>query len=167
MQAQAVSEAVKKKYPNVLITEDYGILTEDDLASCPWDKKQKPVPISDEEGRNTNYWQCFPRNQISLTLKDTGDYEDYFGYRDTTIAHLKIEVRTPSGVHQYDMGRGSDLSSYHQLFNRFEKLMKRERHVCLLGDFGKIREQFAPNGEKIKTYGWILKNLKTKKDYGI
>lgn len=77
-------------------------------------------------------------------------------------------MRTPSGiVHKYDMGRGSDLSSYHQLFNRFEKLMKRERHVCLVGDFGKIREQFAPNGEKIKTYGWILKNLKTKKGYGV
>jgi hypothetical protein len=61
------------------------------------------------------------------------------------------------------MGKGSDLKSFHAVFNLFERLMKKEKYVCLAGDFISVEEESTELGKKIKTYWWIFKNLKTKK----
>lgn len=161
MQAEAVSELAKKKYPYILITEDYGILNENDLASCTWGRG-KPGPAFTKQGGNTDYWQCFPRNQISVTLKDSGESPEEC--KGTTIAHLSLQILEPSGVvHEYQMRRGLNLETFHKDFNRWEKLMKKEKYVCLAGDFVSIENEFAPNGEKRKVYGWIFDKLKTNK----
>lgn len=158
---QAVTEVAKKKYPYILVTEDYGILNENDLASCTWGRG-KLGPAFTKEGGHTSYWQCFPREQVSVTLEDTGDSPEDF--KNTTVAYLSLRIFEPSGiVHEYEMRRGLELETFHKDFNRWQKLMKGEKYVCLAGDFVSIENEFAPNGKKMKVYGWIFDKLKTKK----
>lgn len=161
-QAQAISESAKKKYPYQLLTADYGILNENDLAAYTW-KITHQMPAFSKGSLGINYWQCFARNQVSVTLEDTGGYSEDFPL-NTTIADLTINVRDQSGItHEYGMRSVYDLPTYQRDFNRWQKLMKGEKYVCLGGDFVSVQNEFAPNGEKIKVYGWIFDKLKTKK----
>src|SRR5579863_3599496 len=85
----AVTAEVKKKYPYPLLTEDYSILTENDLAAYTWGMKPRPFSEKEDSG-GYNYWQCFSRDAVSITLKDTGNSSEDIGWKDT-LSELIIE----------------------------------------------------------------------------
>lgn len=76
----AIDNSIRQKYPNILLTDDYGILNENDLASHTWDVK--PAPFSIKKEHACNYWQCFPRDHISITLEDKGYSASELGWDD-------------------------------------------------------------------------------------
>lgn len=80
--ASAVSVLAKQRYPYPLLTNDYGILDDIDLAAYTWGLKPRSFTPNEVSGRYT-YWQCFPRECISIVLEDTGLSSSDVGWRDT------------------------------------------------------------------------------------
>lgn len=158
--ANAISAAAKQKYPYTLLTDDYGILSENDLAAFTWGLKPRLFTAEEISGEY-KYWQCFPRERISITLKDTGYSSVDVGWDD--IADLQIEVViNPYLSHKYDMRARWGVKDYEKRFNLWKKLMKGEQYVCLAGEFSD-RKRKMKNGKTKEIYSWTFERIKTKK----
>lgn len=159
--ALSVTLAAKQKYPFPLLTKDYDILNEHDLALYSYIRNINPAPFTGKFS-GLNYWQCFPRENISITLEDNGYFAEEFGKKDT-IGDLEIRAMIKPGVfHEYGMRRAWPTEDFQQVFNHWRKLMDKEKYVCLAGHFVN-RSQTIENGVKRDIYGWIFDRLKTKK----
>jgi len=157
--AWGIDLAVKKKYPYQLLTEDYFILNENDLAGYTFG--MNPAPFNGKPS-GLNYWQCFSCEHISITLEDTGSSTEDFGWKDN-IGDIQIRVWIKKGVfHEYAMRREWSVGEFQHDFNRWRQLMKGEKHVCLGGHFVSHEKMFD-HGIPIEVYGWIFDKIKTKK----
>src|SRR5579862_3573904 len=85
--AYAVSDSAKKKYPYSLLTDDYNILSENDLAAFTWGLEPKQFTSTEGTSGPYNYWQCFPREFVMVTLSDTGQSSDELGWKNN-VAYL-------------------------------------------------------------------------------
>ncbi len=161
IKANAVS-IEQNKYPYVLLSNDYNILSENDLGDFSWGFPQnKGYPFNPKE-TGGNYWQCFPRESIEITLKDTGSSADEIGGKDN-IADLEIKVWVnPNLVHEYGMRARWSVADFEKRFNKWRKIMKGEKYVCLAGDFVNF-EHKKENGIERDVYNWIFEKIKTKK----
>jgi len=164
----AISNKVKQKYPYPLITKDYDILSENDLGSFTWGLPQKQFIATEGTTGPYNYWQCFPRENVMVTLSDTGQSSDELGWKNN-VAYLKIRVFTDKYMekktdiqHVYEMRTNLSITDYQKKFNKWLKLMKGEKYVCLAGHFVDLDKKVM-NGRTWITYGWIFEKLKTKK----
>lgn len=160
--AYSMDLTLKQKYPNILLTDDYNILNENDFSI--YAKEIKTPSFSAKKGQETwyNYWQCFPRDHISITLEDMGDFSEDNG-REESYADLKITaVINKNEHHEYYMRRAFPLSTYQDIFNTWENLMKNEKYVCLGGRFSHFNEM-TTKGTQQKTYYWTFDKFKTKK----
>lgn len=159
IEANAVSLDAQKKYPYVLLSNDYGILNENDLGDFSWGFKRHPFNPKDIGG---NYWQCFPRESVEITLKDMGSSASEVGWRDN-IADLEIKVWVnPNLVHEYEMRAQWSIVDFEKRFNKWRRIMKGEKYVCLAGDFVNYEHKNA-NGIERDVYGWIFEKIKTRK----
>jgi hypothetical protein len=154
--ALAISKEAQKKYPYSVLTNDYGILNEKDLDT--YKMGVKPPPFLPKGPYGYLYWQCFPRDRISISLKDMGyTSEDIGGEENYSVLKIMISDDS-SGYHEYSMRRVWSTSTYEDRFKLWLKLMKNEKYVCLLGDF--------VNRETIKgvvSQHWVFEKIKTKK----
>ena len=155
--ANALSVNLKQKYPYTVLTDDYGILTKTDLNSL-LDGVFPPTEFP--SGKHLFlYWQCFPRNNIRISLSDIG----YSSYNlDENDAELTIEASTASGTHQYGQRRNSDVSSSVTVFNQYQKLVQGQKYVCLEGTYFFYKDKVI-DGKKRRIYYWTFEKIKTKK----
>ncbi len=163
IKGNAVSISAQKKYPNVLLSNDYGILNENDLGDFSWRFPKNQQPPFNPKEMGGNYWQCFPRESIKIILKDTGSSSDDFGWRDN-IATLTIEVWVSKNlVHEYEMRKNLSITDFEKRFNKWRNIMKGEKYVCLAGDYVNYVHK-NENGIERDGYGWLFEKIKTKKD---
>lgn len=155
----AISLAAKKRYPYSLISDDYGILNEEDLGH--YTKISTPKFFS-EKDMGGFYWQCFPRESISMTLEDMGYSSEDWGWTDTASdISIKVYIK-PNIIHHYYMRRAYPLATYQKGFTEWHKLMAKQKFVCFAGEF---------DGKEIKVegklqreiYNWTFEKIKTKK----
>lgn len=159
--ALGISLAAKQKYPFTLLTNDYSILNEYDLSF--YLSYLRPAPFfPKKEAMGYIYWQCFPRENISITLEDYGDFVKEFGKEDT-VGQLEIKAIVKPGVfHEYIMKNLDFVKDFQKQFNSWRKLMKGEKYVCLAGSFIS-RSQSTENGINQDVSSWTFERLKTKK----
>ena len=157
--AFSISLAAKKKYPYPLLTNDYGILNEQDLARYAYGIPPRPFNLKDSGAYN--YWQCFPRNKVSITLTDFCCSTEDVGWKDTISEKIRIYV-TPTIIHEYQMRRPWPFSEDLPRFKLWHKLMSDQKYVCFAGSFGDkkvVIEEAIPR----EIYYWTFEKLKTKK----
>ncbi|MBA2654380.1 MAG: hypothetical protein H0U71_04850 [Gammaproteobacteria bacterium] len=155
----ALDSKVKKKYSFLLLTEDHEILNQKDLAHLT---KNLNYEKFSEKSSGLIYWQCFPRENISVTLEDMGYSAEEFDPTDT-IADLKITAYTkPNIFHTYYMRRAYPISAYQEHFTRWQRLMKGQKYVCIAGSFGDHKEEVI-HGIKREENSWTFDRIKTKK----
>lgn len=162
----ALSPILQKKYPLLILTDDYGILSENDLTPYLKQHDYKYEKYSNEpnQGGGFNYWQCFQREQVLITLEDTGEPLELGYPKLGTIAHLTITVESKSNVsHVYWMRRGFSVRTFLAMFIKWQKLMRDEEFVCLAGSSGNRRIGSTHNNQKKEIYDWTFDKLKTKK----
>jgi len=152
--ANGINASIKKKYSNVLLTDDYGILNENDLASYTWEVKPPPFWVAVKNELPRNYWQCFPRERIAVIIEDF-DLEG-------SCTELTITARSDEVKHEYYMRRPTDISNAKEIFDYWRKLAKNEKYVCLAGEFSREREIIDDN-KRLKKYYWVFEKIKTKK----
>ncbi|MDP3705136.1 MAG: hypothetical protein Q8R24_04410 [Legionellaceae bacterium] len=150
----------KNKYSHVLLTQDYGILNENDLAAYTWNNN--PPLFSEKNPKNYNYWQCFPRDHVSITLIDKGFSAEEIGNTEN-YGDLFIKAWSENGIlHEYSMRRLQEVSEQQKIFMQWQKLMKGEKYVCLAGLSGDFEKSMKDNKEYV-TYFWTFDKIKTKK----
>ena len=158
--AFAIPLSVKEKYPTSLLTNDYGILNARDIENYTHGLTPRPFTVEGTSGAYI-YWQCFPRERIVVTLKDTGLSSDDFGWRDN-IADLQIRVTiNPDFVNQYNMKKRLTVTDFEKRFNKWRNLMKGEKYICLAGSF-MFRERKIEDGKEKEIYQWVFEAMKTK-----
>lgn len=152
-----------KEYPNVLISQDYGILNENDMILYTH-KMAGTVPFhGGKKEHGYFYWQCFPRDHVSVTLEDTGNSPEEMVGSDT-MADMSITVNVAPGVfHEYTMRALAPADLYEAMFHNWRSLMKNEKNICLGGQFGEHVHRIRSNGLKQEVYTWTFDELKTKK----
>lgn len=142
------------------MTEDYGILNENDLAT--YVGRVNSAPFSEKTSHGFDYWQCFPRDQVSVKFEDLGYSTEDHGWTDT-LANMEFSIWIKKGVfHEYAMRRVWLVKDSIKDFNHWHKLMKGEKYICLNGYFVS-REEEMRQGKKVIVYGWIFDKIKTKK----
>ncbi len=71
-----------------------------------------------------HYWQCFPRDRISISFKDMGYTSEDIGGEEN-FSDLRIMISDDSsGYHEYSMRRVLPTSTYEHRFKSWLKLMK-------------------------------------------
>jgi hypothetical protein len=156
--ANALPEFLQKKYPYSVLTDDYGILNQIDLNSV-LDGVYPPIS-SPKKGYGYIYWQCFPREQVKISLEDIG-YSSMNHIEND--AEITITAYDKDGViHQYGMRRSWPVLGQENRFNQYVKLMQAEKYVCIAGNFIESEEKTIES-VKQHTHYWVFEKMKTKK----
>jgi len=153
----ALSADLKKKYPYTVLTNDYGTLNETDLNGdfdVVFPAKKFP------DGRLFSlYWQCFPRKDIRISLRDIGYTSNSLDENDS---ELTVEAYTESATHQYGMRRDWPVSGNEKNFNRYQRIMRGQKYICLEGTYFFYKDTVT-DGKKRRIYYWTFEKMKTKK----
>jgi hypothetical protein len=157
--ANALDSILKQKYPYSILTKDHDILPEKDLDTSK--HGVYPPPFSPRAGFGYIYWQCFSRENISISLEDLGYSSEDIG--GDNYSKLKIRITGKPGIeyHEYIMRRAWSTVTYQDKFNAWIKLMKGVKYVCLAGSFID-RVDKVDNGKKRQTYYWVFDKIRTK-----
>ncbi len=154
----AMNVSLKQKYPNAVLTDDYGILNKIDLDS-DLDGVKHPPKFS-KKSSVFIYWQCFPRNSVRVALQDLGyspedDDESDIKYNGENEASLTLSVLSKSHiVHKYIVWGRLPITLAENRFNQYLKLLQDEPYVCLAGSY-------MDNQSKINEWAFI--KMKTRK----
>ncbi len=105
------------------------------------------------------YWQCFPREALTITLQDLGHSAEEL-YWKYTYSLLIIKVHDSKGVrHDYIMRCAWPVEAYLEKFKIWQTFMKGEKYVCIAGSSSDLE-----NGKsKQKTVLWYFEQFKIKK----
>jgi hypothetical protein len=147
-------------YQDTVLTNDHGILNTQDIKRYYSDLNPRPFTSSGPSGAYI-YWQCFPRDHITITLVDTGYSSSDFGLNDN-IADLKIKVSTNTNIiHQYNTRKRMPVSAFEKIFNQWRAIMKDEKYVCLAGSFIQKEDRNNLTNNK-EIYQWTFEAIKSK-----
>ena len=153
------AESLAARYPNWMITADYGIVSADDLA---YDEKLGGSAMPYDPGRfsNQRYWQCLPLKNVHPKYHFWSG-EDGMGLGGVTVnlCDLEIEVRQPGGLQIYHDRRGHPAEFCHSFGRNWKRLTRKEDIVCLEGE-GSRSDEDKKEG---KYRNWTWSKLKTRK----
>ncbi|MEW6058480.1 MAG: hypothetical protein AB1540_17935 [Bdellovibrionota bacterium] len=143
------------KYPYGLLTDSYGIVTEDDLAfdnseveTTPYDPNKSLAPM---------YWQCFASFQVEAIYR-SWPMDDDRGRPGTSCAP-EFYVRINGELQIYADRRGHDLAYCKEVVWAWKKLTKDMPTVCLNGSGGFYNEEKGQGKYKL----WTWEKFKTKR----
>lgn len=154
---------LKQKYPHGLLTEDYGILDENDLLADAKDITPYPYNINKFQPGYMR-WQCFPTKDTEFT------YEKWMGSDPSGPASVIVEMcafgfHTLNGniSHSYGGRRAYQIAFCKRLQEEWNKLTKNELYVCLNGSPDSELKK-VKNGKNFQyEKAWTWNQFKTKK----
>ncbi len=148
---QERSDFLQKNYPFTLLGEDYGLLTDDDLAISSCVAKSEPFSV-----RNFTphpYWQCFSTQNADF-ICDVGETDE-----NGVTAILAIVLKKDGIIHEYLSRRAISLEVCKEFASEWRRLTEQQEYVCISGQF------INPSkGESdANTLSWIFESYKTAK----
>jgi hypothetical protein len=147
-------EAIKKN-PYALLTDDYGILTGDDIAitACRFG----PVQFN-EDDYSGRFWKCY----LTKDVKFECDEPFFVENEEELEVFYTFTASERDKSSTYYPRRHVPVSVCKDLKRRWNQLTKNQKHVCLLGvyDGKRIEDQ---NGSTTKELIWRWNSLRTKK----
>lgn len=146
--------SLQKKYPDGLLTDDFGILKESDLV---YDiKKGNPRKYEIEKNQSGYYrWQCFPIKNVKLNYS-TWKENDPQGTANeiTNLYDYHLSVRGVPYNHIYYARRAVNYYSFWKFYKEWKQTIRGEKYVCFNG------EPDEPTGRE--KY-WFWNKIQTKK----
>lgn len=157
VQLQAV-----EKFPEGLLTPDYGIITKDDLAINSWRTGVSPRNINSLQG-GLYFWQCFPVKEAKPRVH-TWQGPDGMSPSDLnfTMCSLEIRVERPGDVQIFGERRAYRVDRCRDFMKQWRKLTQGESYVCLNGEGGDFTEN-AEKGLEKPVMHWVWDQIKTAK----
>ncbi len=115
---------LKSKFPNGLLSDDYGVLNLKDLAlnAC----RLKPPPFIPGATHSYQYWICFERKNVLPTCDDEGIDET-----EGHIGRVNIEARNKEMVYQFFESRPWPIRDCRSFVKDLKKIMKGTSHACI------------------------------------
>lgn len=144
---------LKSKFPNGLLTDDYRVLTLNDLAlnAC----RLKPPPFIPGATQFYQYWICFENKNVLPTCDDEGVDET-----EGHIARVNIEARNQEMIYQFFEHRPWPIRDCRSFVKDLKKIMKDTSHACISAS-GITREEKNERGQ-MERIGF-LHRFKTRK----
>lgn len=141
----------RRKYPHTLLGEDYGLLTEEDLAisACI----AKPEPFAVENFTPHPYWQCFSTRGSAFECDERDPDE---GGRTAILA---IVLKKDGAIHEYLSRRAISMDGCKAHAAEWARLTAGQGYVCVSGEF--IIPRIGEPEKKHRT--WIFASYKTAK----
>jgi hypothetical protein len=152
----ALNKASIAKYPYQLLTNDYGILDENDLGLYAWQmKKSEPFAGAVTGG---NYWQCFKSKDVWI-----GYEKSHYSEEDKAdVYSFNINVKSNDDkIQRYWRARLIPKDFCEEIESQWNKLLKNQKYVCLGGSFI-LRENEIKKDKKIQIVVWKFDKIKTK-----
>ncbi len=143
---------LQKQFPDGLLTDDYGLLSKQDLVYETM--KAYVTPFKLEEVLSPYHrWQCFETKKIKFVYHSWRDDLTDFG-PGATLCTYSFNVTDKSGVsHMYISRRAKDVLDCRELFLDWKKIRKNSEYTCLVGE---------PASYENKQKAWIWGKVKTK-----
>jgi hypothetical protein len=151
-----------------LLTDDYGIVTVDDLIEEEEERclDVQPFSVSKEVGC-FQYWQCLPTDHVFIACDDKG-YEtgDFPG----TITEAIFRIKNGDITHYFYTRRNWSMDTCLASAKAWTELMIDEPIVCISGEFSSVRyeppsldEAFQeyPEEQSSEYYWWQIDRMKS------
>lgn len=144
-----------RKNPYALLTDDYGILTGDDIAITVC--RFGPVQFNEDDDRG-RFWKCYLTKNVTF---DCG--EPFFVENEEELEVLFTFTAFESVIPSiYYPRRHIPVSVCKDLKKRWKQLTRNQKHVCFLGVYNGKRTDIK-NGVTTKRFAWGWNSLRTKK----
>jgi len=154
------SLAANKERPYALLSDDHGILSNADFKDERIAKE--PYDIALKNFDDYIFWQCFPRDAITIGLQELGYSSEDVGWVDNYSCLTFTAINAKGIRHEYQMRRIWPIPVYLEKFNVWLKLMRKEKYICIAGS-SPYRDKESNRSGKNKTVSWTFEWLKTKK----
>lgn len=143
--------ALQRQFPYGMVTDDYGILSKEDLQHYAADGY--PHPLGGEVA-HFGYWICAPVKQVTFRCRDFG--------KEITNEHngeAEILIQTTSADYHFGGRHAFPIEGCHYKANLWKKMVAKQSHVCVSGEQAGAAEKI---NDKL-TYGFIYDRIKTQK----
>lgn len=139
----AENNSLQKKYPDLVLSDDYGILSEKDII------------FAVKEGRGSALWQCFPTKDTKFSYNSWLEIDDpnATSVEVNRLCDFNIKVKAKAFNHFYFDRRARYVYTCRLLQKGWKELTKNQSYVCLNGSSGIL------NG---KEKSWFWNKAKTK-----
>ncbi len=152
---------LNQKYPDVLLTDDHGILKEKDVTNDLPDKKIVPYRINEDQPGFPR-WQCFPVEDIKPKVQTWRGVDGMGGDQVVTMCDLHILAEGKEPWHDYFEPRAWNNNHCSEFMNAWNRLTRNEGFVCLSGDPFLLEKENVEGAERmVKLWQW--NKFKTKK----
>lgn len=150
--AHGLDPAISAKYPFILLNDDHGIITKDELADTTYGLTLEPFSNTSSD----TYWKCYRTEGVNINYRVMEYSREWGEY----VANFYIDVTDENGVvNQYGMRRGIGVSYCKETAEVWKNLMADQEYVCLNGTH--LSEDIKLYNE-FRVIGWIFNKLKTK-----
>lgn len=156
----SINQTLRERYPHSLLTPDYGIVTEFDLADDA--RTYRMAPYDPQTSRQA-YWRCVPTKEVS-SLYETWRDSDPLGSKDSiiTLCSLYTMVKSKDAWHLYHGRRAQPVEFCREYIKKWKALTKDEPVVCLSGDATGV-ETKKVKGVSRRIYSWVWNKFRTPK----
>jgi hypothetical protein len=149
-------DKLRKKYPYMLLSNDYGILNENDMAinTCV----ASSAPFS-ENNISSFYWRCFDTKNITA-LCEKGEYDPSEGI---VRSDGSVTVQDGANTHIYFFRQRIDFQLCEDEIITIKSILRKEKYVCLSGQFSGYGNPTLPDDKNSHFINWTYDKLKTKR----
>jgi hypothetical protein len=146
-------QQAKVKYPNSLIGDDYGVLSEQDLAisTC----NGTPAPFDPTTPFGGLYWKCFETKRVSVLCDSNGEADEHEG----VMGFIVLTAEDGGDSHDYIARRAWPIHECHQFIRDVRKRLRDTHYACIMGSNPSMNIR-PPARVKID---WIFEAIRTKR----
>ena len=147
-------DEIRSKYPYGILTEDYGILSEEDfrINTCI----AKPEPFSETKMSNYPIWQSFEVRDLKIYCEGN-TYDPDEGSRMTSL--VISMVRNKAGLQEYFIPKPMKIQECKEFIREWDNYTLNEKYICLCGSLPQVDKERG--GKKVTS--WVFNRFKTKK----
>lgn len=158
--ASAIGSLVQK-YPDILLSNDHGILKEKDMVDDLSYKKVVPYRINEDQPGFPR-WQCFPVKDVKPIVQTWRGVDGMGGDKEVSMCDLHILAEAKELLHDYFEPRAWNYNHCREFRKAWNKLTRNESFICLNGEpFLLEKENIKGVDRMVKSWQWT--KIKTKK----
>jgi hypothetical protein len=153
--ASAVFAIEASEYQYDLMTNGFGIVTNDDLA---YDAQDWLISSFNSQGSNSIHWQCVPVENAKATFYTWVLENGRFSRKRERLCASEIQVHEHGQLQRFVIHHAQPMASCHQFVKKWRRLVGGQKMVCLNADFGMLQNK----GKKSEYRLWSLEKYKTR-----
>jgi len=144
---------LRKKYPYGLLTNDYGILTVNDLAlnAC----RIRPAPFVPGENQPYQYWLCFRSKSVRAVCEDANASNE-----DGHVGWVRVRANDNQFEYNFIKPRPWPIRDCREFVRDLKRLLTGTSHACISASY--IDKEKKNETGRLERMGY-LNRLKTRK----